>query len=164
MWACRERAMPPHERPRQTFFRADVEIRQGRASLWQDRADGRCDQEDETMKYMLMLYGDPALEPAQGTPEWDAMMQEFLTLADRMKDRATVLAGEGLLGVATATTLRRRDGRVNATDGPFAETREHLGGFFLIEAATLDDALAFAAEVPVIRWGAVEVRPVEQFE
>jgi hypothetical protein len=53
---------------------------------------------------------------------------------------------------------------VEATDGPFAETREHLGGFFLIEAATLDDALAFAAEVPVIRWGAVEVRPVEQFE
>jgi hypothetical protein len=118
---------------------------------------------NEFMKYMLMLYGDPALEPAPGTPDWDAMMQEFLTLGDRMKDRATVLASEGLLGVATATTLRRKDGRLAATDGPFAETREHLGGFFLIEAATLDDALAFAAEVPVVRWGAVEIRPVETF-
>jgi len=116
------------------------------------------------MKYMLLLYADPALEPPPGTPDWDTMMAEFFSLAERMKDRATVLAGEGLLGVSTATTLRRKDGRLDTTDGPFAETREHLGGFFLIEAATLDDAMAFAAEVPVLRWGAVEVRPVEAFD
>ena len=116
------------------------------------------------MKYMLLLYADPAREPVPGTPEFDAMMQGFFALGDRMKDRAKVLAGEGLLGVNTATTLRLPGGKLQATDGPFADTREHLGGFFLIEAATLDDAIAFAAEIPTLPWGAVEIRPVETFD
>jgi hypothetical protein len=92
------------------------------------------------------------------------MMAEFFSLDERMKDRATVLAGESLLGSETASTIRERAGRVETLDGPFAETREHLGGFYLIEAATLDDARAFAAAVPVARYGSVEVRPVEIFE
>ena len=116
------------------------------------------------MKYMLLLYGEPHLDPAPGTPEFDAMMSEFATIGTRMADRATIHAGEGLLPVSTATTVRVRDSRTQTTDGPFAETREHLGGFFLIEADSLDDALAFAAEVPVARYGSVEVRPVETFE
>lgn len=115
------------------------------------------------MKYMLMLYGDPALDPAPGTPAWEAMMAGFATLPARFEGRVRVLAGEGLLGVHTATTVRVRDGAASLTDGPFAETREHLGGFFLLEAETLDDALAFAAAVPTAPWGAVEVRPVEVF-
>jgi hypothetical protein len=115
------------------------------------------------MKYMLLLYGEPHLDPVPGTTEFDAMMAEFATIGARMADRVTILAGEGLLPVITATTVRVRDGRAATTDGPFAETREHLGGFFLIEAAGLDDALAFAAEVPVARYGSVEVRPVETF-
>lgn len=116
------------------------------------------------MKYMLLLYSVPGTDPVPGTPEFDAMMAEFFSLGDRMKDRATILAGEGLLGADTATTLRARAGRVETVDGPFAETHEHLGGFYLIEAATLDDALAFAAAVPVALYGSVEVRPVENFE
>jgi hypothetical protein len=116
------------------------------------------------MKYMILLYAEPDRNPVPGTPEFDAMMEEFFSLGERMKDRATVLAGEGLLGNETATTIRERAGRVETTDGPFAETHEHLGGFFLIEAATLDDAQAFAAAVPVARYGSVEVRPVEVFE
>ncbi|MBO3759184.1 YciI family protein [Ciceribacter sp. L1K23] len=115
------------------------------------------------MKYMLLLYAAPGTDPVPGTPECDDMMAEFFSLDERMKDRATVLAGEGLLPATTATTLRTRDGKVEMLDGPFAETREHLGGFYLIEAATLDDALAFAAAVPVARYGSVEVRPVEIF-
>ena len=116
------------------------------------------------MKYMILLYAEPDRNPVPGTPEFDAMMTEFFTLDERMKDRATVLAGEGLLGNETATTVRARDGRVETIDGPFAETREHLGGFYLVEAATLEDAQAFAAAVPVARYGSVEVRPVEIFE
>lgn len=116
------------------------------------------------MKYMLLLYAEPDRNPVPGTPEFDAMMADFLSLDGRMKDRATVLAGEGLLGAETATTVKRHAGQVETLDGPFAETREHLGGFYLIEAATLDDALAFAAEIPVARYGSVEVRPVEAFE
>jgi len=116
------------------------------------------------MKYMILLYAEPDRNPTPGTPEFDTMMAEFFNLDARMKDRATVIAGEGLLGAETATTVRQRDGHVVTLDWPFAETREHLGGFYLIEAATLEDAQAFAAAVPVARYGAVEVRPVEVFE
>jgi hypothetical protein len=80
-----------------------------------------------------------------------------------MKDTATFLAGEGLKGVETATTLRKRGGKVETMDGPFAETREHLGGFYLIDAADLDAALRFAAEIPAARYGSVEVRPVMDY-
>ena len=116
------------------------------------------------MKYMILLYAEPERNPAAGTPEFDTMMAEFFSLDARMKDRATVIAGEGLLGAETATTVRQRDGSVETIDGPFAETREHLGGFYLIEAATIEDAQAFAAAVPVARYGSVEVRPIEVFE
>lgn len=116
------------------------------------------------MKYMILLYAEPDRNPVPGTPEFEAMMAEFFSLDERMKDRATVLAGEGLLGAETAMTVKRHAGPVEILDGPFAETREHLGGFYLIEAATREDALAFAAAVPVARYGSVEVRPVEIFE
>lgn len=115
------------------------------------------------MKYMLMLYADPANEPVPGTPAFETYMSEFFAVGEKMKDRATILAGEGLTGVEAATTLRERAGKVETTDGPFAETREHLGGFYLIEAATLDDALAFAAVIPVARLGSIEVRPVMDY-
>jgi hypothetical protein len=116
------------------------------------------------MKYMILLYAEPDRNPAPGTPEFDTMMAEFFSLDERLKDSATVISGEALLGAETATTVKQRDGRVETLDGPFAETREHLGGFYLIEAATLEDAQAFAAAVPVARYGSVEVRPVEVFE
>lgn len=115
------------------------------------------------MKYLLTLYAAPGAEPVPGTPEFDAMMGEYMSLGEGMAGTATFLAGEGLLGVETATTLRKREGRVTTTDGPFAETREHLGGFYLIEAADLDAALRFAAAIPAARYGSVEVRPVMEY-
>ncbi len=116
------------------------------------------------MKYMLLLYAEPDKNPVPGTPEFDSMMEEFFSLDERMKHHATVLSGESLLGVETATTVHRRKEKTEIMDGPFAETREHLGGFYLIEAATLEDAKAFAAAIPVAAYGSVEVRPVEVFE
>lgn len=115
------------------------------------------------MKYLLTLYAAPDAEPAPGTPEFDAMMGEYFGLSDKMKDTATFLAGEGLQPVTAATTLRKRAGKVETIDGPFAETREHLGGFYLIEAADLDAALRFAAAIPAARYGSVEVRPVMEY-
>jgi hypothetical protein len=115
------------------------------------------------MKYLVLLYAAPGAEPAYGTPEFDAMMGEYFTLDERMKDVVKVLSGEGLKGAETSTTLRKRDGNVATTDGPFAETREHLGGYYLIEAADLDAALRFAAEIPAARYGSVEVRPVMDY-
>lgn len=115
------------------------------------------------MKYLLTLYAAPGAEPQPGTPEFDTMMGEYMTLGEGMPGTATFLAGEGLQGVETATTLRKRGGRVETMDGPFAETREHLGGFYLIEAADLDAALRFAAAIPAARYGSVEVRPVMDY-
>lgn len=115
------------------------------------------------MKYMILLYGDPADDPVPGSPEFGPWIEEFMTLGARMAHVATVLSGEGLQGVETATCLKSRAGKVETMDGPFAETREHLGGYYLIEAANLDDALTFAAAIPIARTGTVEVRPVMEY-
>jgi hypothetical protein len=115
------------------------------------------------MKYLLTLYAAPDAEPSYGTPEFDAMMAEYMTLGEGIPGLATYLAGEGLQPVQTATTLRKRDGKVETMDGPFAETREHLGGFYLIEAVDLDAALKFAAMIPAARYGSVEVRPAMEY-
>ncbi|MFN3991599.1 MAG: YciI family protein [Tabrizicola flagellatus] len=115
------------------------------------------------MKYLLTLYAAPGAEPAPGTPEFDAMMGEYMTLGSGIPGIATFLSGEGLQPVETATTLRKRAGKVETMDGPFAETREHLGGFYLIEAPDLDAALRFAELIPAARYGSVEVRPVMNY-
>lgn len=119
--------------------------------------------EREKMKYLLTIYADPTMIPPYDTPEGEAMLQDFMTLGERMAGRAAVLAGEGLAGNETATTLRVQSGALKLHDGAFAQGDEQLGGFFLIEAATLDDALAFAAAIPTARCGAVEIRPIEIF-
>lgn len=115
------------------------------------------------MKYMILLYGNPGDDPLPGSPEFGPWMEEFMTLDKRMAHVATVLSGEGLQGVQTATCLKSRGGKVETMDGPFAEMREHLGGFYLIEATNLDDALTFAAAIPIARTGTVEVRPVMDY-
>jgi hypothetical protein len=115
------------------------------------------------MKFLLTLYTAPGAEPAYGSAEFDQMMGEYFGLDEKMKDVATFIAGEGLNGVETATTLRKRGGKVETMDGPFAETREHLGGFYLIDAPDLDAALRYAAEIPAARYGSVEIRPVMEY-
>lgn len=115
------------------------------------------------MKYMLTLYAAPGAEPAPGTAEFDQMMGEYMSLGQGLPGTTAFLAGEGLQPVETATTLRKRGDKVETMDGPFAETREHLGGFYLIEAADLDAALRFAALIPAARYGSVEVRPVMEY-
>lgn len=116
-----------------------------------------------TMKYMILLYGNPADDPQPGSPEFDPWMEEFMTLDTRMAHVATVLSGEALQGVETATCLKTRKGKVETMDGPFVELREHLGGYYLIEAKNLDDAMSFAAAIPIARTGTVEIRPVMSY-
>ncbi len=115
------------------------------------------------MKYMLLIYGDPAAEPAFGTPEFAAMMAGFSALNDRMNADGTLRGGEGLQGVETATSLRLRGGKVETMDGPFATTREHLGGYYIVDVPDLDAALAYAAMIPSAVWGTVEVRPLMDY-
>lgn len=115
------------------------------------------------MLYAILVYNDPAKEPAYGTPEFDAMMEGFSSLAEDLTAAGAFIAGEGLQGVETATSVQVRSGKVATMDGPFAETREHLGGFYLIDVPDLDKAIAYAARVPAAAFGTVEVRPVMSY-
>lgn len=115
------------------------------------------------MKYMLLIYNDPAREPAYGTPEFQAMMAGFFTLNEKMKADGVLISGEGLQGVETATSLRINAGKVETMDGPFAETKEHLGGYYVIDAPDLDAALRYAEGIPAAQFGTIEVRPLMDY-
>jgi hypothetical protein len=115
------------------------------------------------MQYMLLIYNDPALEPAYGTPEFEAMMGGFFAANEKMKGDGVLRSGEGLQGVETATSLRIKSGRVETMDGPFAETRETLGGYYVIDVADLDAALSYAALIPSATFGTIEVRPLMDY-
>ena len=112
------------------------------------------------MKYMALIYEDGRKAPGPDSPEFAAFMGGYVALARKLQEDGNWISGEGLKGPETATCLRRRGGKVETMDGPFAETREHLGGYYLIETDTLDEALAWAAKMPGMEAGAVEVRPL----
>lgn len=107
------------------------------------------------MKYLCLVY----LEDAKLTAVPD---RECLNCGDEMRKQGVLLSAEPLFPVQTAKTLRVRDGRVSITDGPFAETKEQLAGFYLIDAASHDEALQIAATIPPAREGSIEVRPVRE--
>jgi hypothetical protein len=109
------------------------------------------------MKYMLLIYHD---EKALDDDERQACYAESLQLADEIHARGQYLGANPLHPTAMATSVRVRDGKRLVTDGPFAETREQLGGYFLIEAENLDQAIGIAARIPMARKGTVEIRPV----
>jgi hypothetical protein len=109
------------------------------------------------MRYMLLIYGD---EHALNDTEREDCYRESTELVHKLHGNGKFLAADPLHPTSTATSVRIRDGQRLVTDGPFAETREQLGGYFLIEARDLDEALAVAARIPMARRGTVEVRPV----
>ncbi len=109
------------------------------------------------MKYLLLIYLE---ENALSQTEREHCYVESAQLAQQLNSKGQYLATAPLHPVATATSLRVRDGKPLVTDGPFAETREQLGGFFLINAQDLDEAIAIAARIPSARVGTVEIRPV----
>jgi hypothetical protein len=112
------------------------------------------------MQYMLLVYMRE-LDPAQqGQVDMGPVYQEFMAFTEGLKRRGQFIASHGFKPSATATTVRVRDGRTLTSDGPFAETREQLGGYFLVEAGDLDEAIGLAENVPGARMGAVEIRPV----
>lgn len=115
------------------------------------------------MQYMLLIYNDPAQQPAYGTPEFNAMMQGYFSANEQMKADGVLRGGEGLKGIDTATSLRIKSGKVETMDGPFAETREHLGGYYVIEVADLDAALRYAALIPSAHFGTIELRPLMDY-
>jgi len=115
------------------------------------------------MQYMLLIYNDPSREPAYGTPEFQAMMGAYFAANEQMKADGVLRGGEGLQGVETATSLRIKGGKVETMDGPFAETREHLGGYYVVDVPDLDAALKYAALIPSASFGTIEVRPLMDY-
>ena len=114
-------------------------------------------------QYMLLIYGDPADGPAEGSPEAQTEFGNWMAYSQAMAQAGAMKSGDALQPIATATTVRVRGGERVVSDGPFAETKELLGGYYLIDAPDLDAALDWAAKAPHIEHGSVEVRPVMNF-
>ena len=116
------------------------------------------------MKYALLIYGTEADNFAPGTPEAAELFEAYGKFTQEITADEVYLRGEALDSVDTATTVRVRNGEAITTDGPFAETKEQLGGFYLVEADDLDGAIALAERLPGSWVGSVEVRPIWQFD
>lgn len=110
------------------------------------------------MKYMLLIYSDPSAyaDPAEG----QKIMGEYMAFTQAIVESGEFVNGEPLQSPDTSTCVRQRDGRLSTTDGPFIETKEYLGGYYVIDVKDLDRAIEIAAQIPDSRTGAVEVRPV----
>jgi hypothetical protein len=116
------------------------------------------------MRYLIMIYGDES-GWADATPEQASeMMAAYGALGAAMKEAGVLLGGEGLQPTSTATTVRVRNDETLTTDGPFAETREQLGGYYLLDCKDLDEAIGWAARIPGAQTGSCEVRPVMDYE
>jgi len=116
------------------------------------------------MKYLCLIYEDGKKVTAMSKDQMDAFIGDYFAFTDGIKKSGHYIGGEALQPVQTATTVRIRNGKVSTTDGPFAETKEQLGGFYLINARDLNDALQVASKIPGARWGSVEVRPIQEFD
>jgi hypothetical protein len=115
------------------------------------------------MKYMLLLASDPTQGPTPGTAEFAAEMQEWYAYSAALVEAGAMVTGDALQGVDTATTVQVRDGERIITDGPFIESKEVLGGYYTIDVADIDAAIDWAARIPNVYHGTVEVRPVMEF-
>ena len=114
------------------------------------------------MKFLCLAYEEEANLNALSQSEWQALRQETLDYVEALRAKGQLLDTRPLQSATTAATVRIRGGRLSVTDGPFAETKEQIGGFFLIEAGDLDEALRIAAQWPSARIGSIEVRPVDE--
>ncbi|MDN3556821.1 YciI family protein [Halomonas maura] len=114
------------------------------------------------MQYVALVYYQEQLINAMSEAEWHALNQECLAGVERLTDAGHFVTGQALQPVDSATSVRLRDGELLVSDGPFAETKEQLAGFYLLEAHDLNEALRLAGRIPPARFGTIEVRPVRE--
>lgn len=114
------------------------------------------------MKYMLLMYANEAKAP-QTPEEYQAAAPLWYNFAQEAGAAGVLLSNNGLTPVADATTVRVRDGKTLTADGPFAETHEQLGGYYLLDCKDLDEAMAWAAKIPTATYGTIEIRPLNQW-
>jgi hypothetical protein len=137
--------------------RPGVDLRPGRATTYRSPWNAI---EETAMKYLCLVYGEEAKLDVMPQREIDALIDEMLANQEELRESGQLILAEALEHVDAATTVRVRSGKLSATDGPFAETNEQLGGFVLIEARDLNEAIQVAGRIPGARIGSVEVRPV----
>jgi len=116
------------------------------------------------MQYLLLIYDEESQWKAMSPEASQKLFQDYGAFTKSIVDTGNFKAGEALQPISTATTVRVREGKTLTTDGPFAETREQLGGFYLIDAKDLDEAIAIAARIPSAKIGSIEVRPIQHFD
>jgi hypothetical protein len=116
------------------------------------------------MRYLCLIYTDEAEVVGLSPSEFAAVERECMTYEDELTSNGQLLAVEALQPVHTATTVRVRHGKPSISDGPFAETKEQLAGFYLIDARDLNDAIRIASKIPPARFGCIEVRPIRPLE
>ena len=113
------------------------------------------------MRYILLIYGNDEMHgPPPGTPEWDALMAEYFAFGRKLREAGIDQPAEELDRAETATTVRVRNGETLLSDGPFIEAKEQLGGFYIVEAESVEEAAKWAALIPGSRTGAIEIRPL----
>ena len=115
------------------------------------------------MKYLCLIYEDEKTWEKMPKDQQDAGLKEYFTFTENIKKSGQYIGGEALQQTPSATTVRVRNGKISTTDGPFAETKEQLGGYYLINARDLNEAIQVAAKIPSARWGSIEVRPIMEF-
>ena len=116
------------------------------------------------MQYLMLIYSNEGDDPRPGTPEGDKILNDYMKFTEEVKQKELMLGSNALQPVSTATTVRVRNGKTETTDGPFAETKEQLGGYYLLDCKDLDEAIEHAAKIPCAREGSIEIRPVMVFE
>jgi len=112
------------------------------------------------MQYLLLIYGEESHWGTLQDADRQKIYKEYMAFTEDIKTSGHYIGGNELQPIGTASTVRVRNGKRAVTDGPFAETKEQLGGYYLVEAKDLDEALDLAARIPSVRWGAIEVRPI----
>ncbi|HEY7897717.1 MAG TPA: YciI family protein [Gemmatimonadaceae bacterium] len=115
------------------------------------------------MKYLCLIYEDESIWATMPKADSDRMMADYGALTGDLRTSGKLVAGEALQATTTATTVKVRSGKTLTTDGPFAETKEQLGGFYLVDAKDLNDAIQIAARIPSAKTGSIEVRPIMNF-
>ena len=116
------------------------------------------------MEYLLLIYSDEKSEPQPGTPEGDSHFNAYMKFSEEVQQKNLVRGSNALQDISTATTVRVRNGKTETTDGPFAETKEQLGGYYLLDCKDLDQAIEYAAKIPSAKLGSIEIRPILKFD
>ena len=116
------------------------------------------------MRYLFLIYTQEQAETEATPAEQEAVMEAYFAFTREVRDAGVMLGGEALQPTTTATTVRVREGKTLTADGPFAETKEQLGGYYMLECPNLDEAIEWAAKIPGASYGAIEIRPLVDFE